>query len=95
MAVADRLLHQAEARPGRGGERLRPGEAAAEDGVRAGDLVLLLQEAELRMMGRVDRSLSEDLGRGADRITGEEGRAGLDRAEEDGLVSLDESLGHQ
>ena len=49
VAVADRLLHQAEAGAGGRGERLRAGEAAAQDGVGAGDLVLFLEEAELGM----------------------------------------------
>jgi hypothetical protein len=50
VAVADGLLHQAEARPGGSGERLGAGKAPAQDGVGAGDLVLFLEEAELGVL---------------------------------------------
>ena len=54
VAVPDGLLHQAEAGPGGGRERLGSGQAAAHDRVGAGDLVLGLEEAELGMPGGVD-----------------------------------------
>src|ERR1035437_1490203 len=95
VAVADRLLHQAEARPGGCRERLGAPPARSPKGVGAGDLVLGLEEAELRVIRSVTGRLRQDLGGGADGIAAEVARAGLDGAEQDGLVSLDESLGHQ
>ena len=95
VAVTDRLLHQAEARAGGSRERLGAGQARAKNGVGTGNLVFGLEEAEFGVLGGVVRRLRQDLRRGAYGIAAEVARAGLDRAEQDGLVSLDESLGHQ
>ena len=94
LRVADRLLHQAEPRPGGGGEGLRAGQRRPDDRVRAGDLVLGLQEAEFGMLGGVRGRDVEDLGRGADRVTGVVARARGQRAAEDGLVALGQLASH-
>ena len=62
VAVADGLLHQAEARAGGGGEGFGAGQARAQDRVGAGDLVFGLQEAKLGMRRRIHGGLREDLG---------------------------------
>ena len=70
LGVADGLLHQAEARTAGGGEGLGPGRRGADDCVRARDLLLRLQEAELEVLSRPARGDVQDLGRRADRVAG-------------------------
>ena len=88
LRVADRLLHEAEARTGGGGEGLRARQGGADDRVRRRDLVLRLQEAELGVLRGPAGGDVQDLGRRADRVAGVVAGAGGEGAAEDRLVAL-------
>jgi hypothetical protein len=94
LRVADGLLHEAEARPGGGCERLRPRQRGTDDRIGRCDLVLRLEEPEFRMLGGMPRRDVEDLGRRADGIAGVVARTRGQRSAEDGLVPLTELAGH-
>ena len=83
---ADQLGHQRKTRAGRGGHRLRAGEACAEHGRQRGDLVLGLdRDAVHRRKARGEDS--KNVRRRRDRVAGVVGQARVQRAGDDRLVA--------